>query len=150
MSDDKHAKNAGGITTLLKVLSKHYNILVSTGSDQAFLKNYSALLKFLRSAKREDINHIFFRPTALVQKLAQSEPKFTDSDIANFSIEELEKLLNDNATPRKFLERIAIHRFKVPQGSMRSFSNRRMLVEKLATLIRNEQAHATIDTVARS
>jgi hypothetical protein len=32
---------------------------------------------------------------------------------------------------------------------MRSFSNREMLVNKLATLLHNEQAHTAIENVAR-
>src|SRR5437867_2212141 len=117
MSDDKQTKDIGSIKTLLRVLSKHYDVLASAGSDKTLLKDYFALLKFLRSARGAEIDRIFFRTTTQLPKSAQSQPQFNDSDIANFSIEQLEKFLNDEGTPRKFLERIAIHRFNVPVGS---------------------------------
>lgn len=150
MLDDIQTKDdIGSIKTLLKVLSKHYDILVSAGSDKTLLKEYSALLKFLRSMKREEFDRIFSRTSARLPKLPQSQPQFDDSEIVNFSIAQLDNLINEEGTSRKLLERIAIHRFNVPAGSMRSFSNRRMLVEKLLTLVQNEQAHSTIDSVAR-
>ena len=149
MSDRKYTKGSDSIRTLLKVLSKQYDVLNSAGSSQTLLKDYSALVKFLRSARKDDIERIFFRTTTPVPKSAQSELQYSDSELYDLSIDELDKLINDEATPRTFLERIAIHRFRVPRGSMRSYSNRRMLVDKLSTLIRSEQAHATIDDVAR-
>ncbi|MGO9304923.1 MAG: hypothetical protein ACLP3R_14730, partial [Candidatus Korobacteraceae bacterium] len=63
--------------------------------------------------------------------------------------DEILKLLNNEETPRSDLEQIAIVRFSVPSGSMRSFSNKRMLVDKLRTLVENERAHETIGEVAR-
>ncbi len=149
MSDGKYTKGSGSIRTLLKVLAKQYDVLNSAGSSQTLLKDYSALVRFLRSARKDEIERIFSRTTKPVPKSAQSELQHSDSDLYDLSIDELDKLINDEATPRTFLERIAIHRFRVPRGSMRSYSNRRMLVEKLSTLIRNEQAHVTIDDVAR-
>ena len=149
MPGGKYTKGSGSIRTLLRVLSKQYDALNSAGSSQSLLKDYSALIRFLRSARKDEIERVFSRTTTPVPKSAQAELQYSDSHLCDLSIDELDKLINDEATPRTFLERIAIHRFRVPRGSMRSYSNRRMLVDKLSTLIRNEQAHATIDDVAR-
>lgn len=148
MTDPNQPDNR--IARLLLVLAKHRDLLAASGSDETLLKNFSALLKFLRSAKPEERNRIFFSSPKTVKKPLQAHPEFSDEEISNMPVERLEKLINEPAIPRKFLERIAIHRFKVPRGSMRSFSNRRILLDKLATLIRNEQTHRAIDTVARS
>jgi hypothetical protein len=65
------------------------------------------------------------------------------------SLSEIEQLVNRVDLSRKDLEHIAIQRFSVPRGSMRSFSNRQMLLDKLHSLISNERTHETISSVAR-
>jgi len=58
-------------------------------------------------------------------------------------------MVSNDAIARKDLEFIAIQRFGVPRGSMRSFSNRQMLVDELRTLISNERVHETIRVFGR-
>ena len=65
------------------------------------------------------------------------------------SLGDLEELVNNEGTSRADLEFVAAERFSVPRGSMRSFSNREMLIAKLRTLIGNERTHQTIGAVAR-
>ena len=135
----------GGV--LLKVLTAQFNALVSARSDEAVLRQYSALLRFLKS-----------RPADFLERFAharhRSDPHpistgLSEEDVARASLDDLEKLVNDEATPRRDMERIAIQRFSVPRGSMRSFSNKEALVDKLRSLIDNERAHETIGAVAR-
>lgn len=149
MSSIKPSKKPSDIGTLVRVLSKQYDALVSANSDQTLISNYFALIQFLQSATKDEKERIFSTHNPRTIKRSRSDSQYHDSDIAQLSIGELEKIINDKNTPRTLLERIAIQRFRVPRGSMRSFSNRRMLVDKLSTLIRNEQAHAIIDNVAR-
>jgi hypothetical protein len=133
---------------LLKVLTAHYNALVSAGSDETVLKQYATLLRFLKSrgthflenpasSKHSDT----YRPRAL--------PTISDNTLRSASLNDLEKLISDEGTSRIDLEYIAIQRFSVPRGSMRSFSNKQMLVDKLRTLVGNERTHETIGAVAR-
>lgn len=134
---------------LVKVLTAHFKALVEAQSDEALLTQYSALLRFLRS-RRSD----FFHPTAddpqRNSKARKSALSGTSREmLQDASLDELERLVNDDRTSRKDLESIAIQRFSVPSGSMRSFSNRQMLVEKLRSLIGSERTHDTISTVAR-
>jgi len=134
---------------LVKVLTAHFKALVEAKSDEAVLTQYSALLRFLRS-RRSD----FLQPAA---RDAHLHPKTRKSPLGaagreklqEASLDELERLVNDDRTSRGDLESIAILRFSVPSGSMRSFSNRQMLVEKLRSLISSERTHDTIGTVAR-
>ena len=79
----------------------------------------------------------------------QPSPTLSDEDLRNASLAEIEKLVMNEGTSRKNLERIAFQRFSVPRGSMRSFSDKQMLVDKLRTLIDNERTHETIGAVAR-
>ncbi len=131
---------------LYRVLAANYKVLVEAQSPEPLLRDYSDLLRFLRSSKAR------FEPQDLAGKAAP--PK--DSDYANLnsvmqmSLEELEARIEDPRTPRKMLEFVAMNRFSVPKGSMRSFSNRVMLRDKLLTLVRNERAHQTIGNMARS
>ena len=72
MSDRKRTRGSRSIRTLLKVLSKHYDVLVSAGSDQPLLKDYSTLVRFLKSAKRDEIERIFSDTTTILPKPVQS------------------------------------------------------------------------------
>lgn len=137
------------IERLVRVLSDQRRVLVSAGCDEKTIDEYSALIRFLKSATADELRRIFPEP-ATARKKDVNEPELSDGDVAKMSASDVQRFIRDEATSRKFLERIAIFRFRVPRGSMRSFSNREMLVEKLSTLLRNERAHETIETVARS
>ena len=149
MADSKKEAAPDSFATLQKVLSKHYDSLVAAGSDAALLKSYSSLLKYLKQVNFLEKNRMFVDEQKASAGVSKKTPKFTNDEISNLPIGTIEKLINDQEVSRELLESIAIHRFKVPKGSMRSFSNRRMLVEKLMTLASNEAAHLIIDTVAR-
>lgn len=133
---------------LLKVLTAHYRALVSARSDETLLRQYAALLRFLKSRGARFLE----KPVPGKHPAAPSRvlPTLSDEQLRKASLDDLEKLISDGATSRKDLECIAIKRFSVPRGSMRSFSNRGMLVDKLRTLIGNERTHETIGEVARA
>jgi hypothetical protein len=137
-------KKRGG---LLEVLTAHFRALVAARSDETVLKEYSALLRFLKSGKAEFLATPLHGDRRTYQVAATVTA--VDRELGSATLDALEALVNDGRTPRKNLEQIAIQRFSVPRGSMRSFSNRRMLVDKLLTLIANERTHETIGAVAR-
>ncbi len=137
--------NEGG-QALLRVLTAHFHALVSARSDETVLKQYSALLRFLKSGKADFLEDRFHIERG--SSPSRTLPTF-DEKFRNASLDDIEKLLDDDATARKDLEYIAVQRFSVPRGSMRYFSNKRMLVDKLRTLIDNERTHETISAVAR-
>jgi len=132
---------------LLRILAAHYNSLALAHCDESILRQYSALLRYLRSkpdafldgrtpTKRHDDESIFL-------------PALFEQGLQTASLNDLDILVNDQELPRKLLERVAIERFSVPQGSMRSYSNKQELVEKLRSLIDNERAHQIIGAGAR-
>jgi hypothetical protein len=129
---------------LLKVLTAHYNSLVSARSDESLVREYAALLRFLRSTHGKAI----IGKKQRTGSSAQRPPNVTAEQLRTASLDDIERLVINVETPRKDLEFIAIERFSVPRGSMRSFSNRQMLVDKLRTLIANERTHQTITAVA--
>jgi hypothetical protein len=136
-----------GIGTLLRVLGEQRRVLMVAGCNNVILQQYDAFIRFLRLAPPDELHRIF--GDALISQYSTDGFEQGEAEITDMSASEVERVINDDTTPRKTLERIAIYRFRVPRGSMRSFSNRGMLVEKLTTLLRNEQAHRAIETVAR-
>jgi len=137
------------IAKLLKLLDEQHRVLIAAGGDKRIILEHGALIHFLKCATTSELNRIFAM-SRTVPSQARSEPDLLpETELADISSGEVEKIIENEATPRRYLESIAIHRFKVPRGSMRSFSNRTMLVEKLQTMLRNEQAHVAIETVAR-
>jgi hypothetical protein len=99
--------------------------------------------------KRYDSNRTSFHTEQQTGTGPRLLPTLTDEELRRASLDDIAKLVSDEETPRKHLECIAIQRFSVPRGSMRSFSNKRMLVDKILTLIANERTHETIGAVAR-
>ena len=132
---------------LLKVLSAHFRALVSARSDESVLRQYSALLHFLKRRKLD------FLEDNLPKLRRINSPRLlltiTDEELKHATLDDLENIVSEETRPRKDLEYIAIHRFGVPRGSMRNFTNKRMLIDKLRTLISNERAHETIGAVVR-
>jgi hypothetical protein len=140
-------ESEGGKSLLLKVLTAHYNSLVSARSDRTLLTHYSALLEYLKSSPNT------YLPVRCDVERVQEEvpllPGLAEPALETMSLDDLQMLVEDEGISRKQLERIAIERFSVPRGSMRSYSNRPRLVDKLRSLIDNERAHQIIGAVAR-
>lgn len=140
-------EKSGKVELLVKVLTAHYESLVSAQSNAGLLREYAALLRFLKTRKGRayDASKRKARPPRV------SGPTHWPSSesVAEASLDDIERIVSDEKSSRKQLEQIAIYRFSVPSGSMRSFSSKAMLVEKIQTLIRNERTHDTIGEVAR-
>jgi len=141
---DRNPEDRSNSADLLKVLTAHYNSLVSARSDESLVREYAALLRFLRSPQGKAI----IGQKQRTGSSARRPPNVTAEQLRTASLDDIERLVMDDHTPRKDLEFIAIERFSVPRGSMRSFSNRQMLVDKLLTLTANERTHQTITAVA--
>lgn len=133
---------------LLRVLTAQYDTLRVARSDPALLDKFAALLKYPRSVNLDDMERIL--SVQILPKISNTSSfDIANGPLADVSLDEIERIANNEATSRKELEQIAIQRFKVPKGSMRSFSTKDMLVEKILTLVRNERAHTIIGNVAR-
>jgi hypothetical protein len=132
---------------LLRMLTAHYNSLALAHCDESILRQYSALLRYLRS--RPDVFLDGRTPTKRHDAESIFSPTLFEQGLQTASLDDLQILVNDQELPRKLLERVAIERFSVPQGSIRSYSNKQELVEKLRSLIDNERTHQIIGAVAR-
>ena len=93
----------------------------------ALLKQYSALLRFLKSGKGKLLENSFDAEPRI--GATRQLPTLGEEELRRASLDDIAKWVSDEATPRKDLEFIAIQRFSVPRGSMRSFSNKGMLIE---------------------
>ncbi|HTL72321.1 MAG TPA: hypothetical protein VL863_03380, partial [bacterium] len=76
------------------------------------------------------------------------EPEMSEQEISAISFSKILELATDPNTPRKQLERIATVRFSVTKGGLSMLQNRHALVEKIRTLINNEDTHNSITRVA--
>lgn len=135
-------------SALLKVLTAHYNALVSARGDEVILRQYELLLRLLKSKSLELFSEEATRKIVRIPR-PPALPIITDEELCRASLDDLERIVTDIKTTRKDLESIATRRFSVPHGSMRSFASRELLVDKLRTLIANERSHETISAVAR-
>jgi hypothetical protein len=145
MTDNNAEGNEG--ERLLRVLTAQYNALVAAGAGESLLREFSALLRFLRLNRDLVLRGAGHSPSR--SGWPARAPSISDEQLRRASLSEVENLVNREDITRRELEHIAIQRFSVPRGSMRSFSNRQMLLDKLHTLISNERTHETISSVAR-
>ena len=132
---------------LLKALDAHRKALEPAGAPIALLDLYASLLKSLHKLSDTQIKTLLSAPVDFTSiKLRKT---IIIPDVTAMTLDEIEGFVTNEDTPRKILEAIAIKRFHVPKGSMRSFQNIGLLREKLITRIQNERAHHTIRDVAR-
>jgi hypothetical protein len=144
------AKTTEGLDKLFRVLTEQYRTLSAAQADQEVLSKYNALIRFLRKASDKELHRIFGHAAPAADKAGSGRrAPIPDAEIANMTLSDVEKIINDESATRKDLERVAVYRFHVPAGSMRSFPNRDRLISKLLTFLRNEQAHRTIESVTR-
>lgn len=113
------------------------------GGHEDVSKAIDRLCRFLAKTPAIEIEKI-------ISHTSTKERQFDEFfKVASMSRDELEKLVKSVETPRRVLEEIAIRRFGVPSGSMRSFPKISILQEKILTLIENERAHDVIGAAAK-
>lgn len=144
--------NAEFIKQFKEVLALHdrtLRYLESNRIDGTLLKNYKKLQSYLLNISEDDICKILeAKPKRLPSKEIISINELEDHEIEQLTAEQVkEEILKDKAS-RKYLERIAIIRFGVTKGGASSIPNKEALLEKLQTLISNEQTHETIARLA--
>ena len=145
LTDSNSVKHEG--EALLRALPSHFQSLSAAGCDHAVLEQYSRLLRLLKTSRYNFVQEIF-RPRETGRRSAV-RPTLVLEELRNASLDDLDRIVGNDATPRKDLEFTAVERFSVPRGSMRSFSNRKMLVDKLRVLVDNERTHEAIGEIAR-
>jgi hypothetical protein len=134
-----------------------------TSDFQATLKILEAQAQVLKDARSASgitstldsiIQHLSKLTDAQIMRLRTTRPdkerlKSLWSKAASMTLLDVELALEDERTTRVQLEAIAVGRFQVPRGSLRSLQNIGFLREKIRTMAQNERAHEAINSVAK-
>lgn len=132
---------------VLRLLSLQRKALADAGADANLLGTYNAIVRHLSKLTEQEVETLLNASKGRSQEQVLSNAQL--ARLAALSLEEIEAVMSNEHASRKQLEAIAVSRFHVPKGSLRSFQNVQNLREKLFTMIRNERAHQTISEVAR-
>jgi hypothetical protein len=145
MSDEIYS--AAKFRAAVRLMDGYRRLLNDANSDPELLNAYTAIVRYLHALPDYQIAKILGDKRAGSEARAKRDA--AEAAASSFSLVEIENILNSEETTRVQLEAIAIGRFQVPRGSMRSLGNIDNLREKLSTLVQNERAHAAISDVAR-
>ena len=129
---------------VLRVLEKQIACAELAHADPEFIECFKNVHAFLRSQRGHDIGSIISK--GMVEKRLPTV--VSDEAIAAMSADDADGLVSDTTTTRQELERLATYRFSMTRGELSALSNRRMLVDKLSSLIANERTHAAIERAA--
>jgi hypothetical protein len=135
---------------LVRVLGDSAKFLERLKIDPGILESFRHLLRFLRSRPEEAIAEIIQGSTRRSKNATSAiESDLSEDEIQAMSTKRILELAANEETTRRNLERIASVRFGVTKGALSALRNRQALVEKLCTLVRNEDAHGSITRIAR-
>lgn len=141
MRDDLNQDLKARLAKIVRVMESQRRIMIDSGADEDLIRLYAAVVRRVARFDASDIRTLY--GTKSSRQTAQPLPPIMD-----LSLDEIERLNADKSTPRRTLEAIAVHRFDVPRGSMRSFSNVDLLRAKIQTRIDNERTHGAIRSMA--
>jgi hypothetical protein len=131
----------------LRLIHTQRAMLKDAKADEGVVRALEAILRHLHRLPPGQVEKLRGVPAS--ETRAFSEKQAHERSAAHFSLDEVQAILRDDRTSRQKLEAIAIGRFKVPRGSMRSMGNIEQLRETLENYVRNEQAHVSISAVAK-
>lgn len=138
-----NARKRPSAKELVSILEASLRVLKAARADINVINQFTLLIEFVK----KDGARVIFGDERL-HRDAELSFQFND-DLRTLTIEDVERLLERDDLPRKFFEKLAAERFGVPKGSMRQWSNRASLLDKIATMMQNERTHRTISEVAR-
>lgn len=129
---------------LVSVLREQKRVLSTAGVERSLIDLFADAITFIEKHTEDEIRSS--------GKHRRASPEISDSlkqSIQSMPLKDIELLVNKDDTSRKVLEAVAISRFKVPKGSMRSFPSVDILRSKINSRIENERTHRTIEQLAR-
>jgi hypothetical protein len=136
-----------GFRTVIRLIDAQRKALVEAEARGDIIHAFEAVIKYLHRMPDYQVSRMLGddspKPSTLRREAAIKSA-------STLSLDAIENTLNDDQATRAELEAIAIGRFHVPRGSMRSMGNLELLREKLRTFVQNEQTHATITELARN
>lgn len=113
------------------------------GGSSEVSQALDGLCRYLAKTHVSEIEKVIYQSSEKANKVTEV------AALDSLDADALDKLVRSVETPRRVLEEIAIWRFGVPSGSMRSFPNVGILREKILNLIDNERAHTVIGAAAK-
>lgn len=109
------------------------------------LQTYKALLHYLRTRTDDQVLAMLGKhSTQPTRRRDVISDNLTNEAIARFTLDEARDQVTMKPVSRRLLERIAAVRFGVTKGAMSSLKSRDALVQKILTLINNEETHNSI------
>jgi hypothetical protein len=145
MTDSKD--HVSRLKEALQVIDLQRKILSDAKADDLLVKDLSSLVRYLQSMSNSQASHILEK----AHRRSQEQKKtYHDaiSQVYNLSLDGILKIINNEDVTRAELESIAVGRFQVPKGSLRSLGNMDQLKTKVNNLIQNERSHQTISKLA--
>lgn len=142
--DESHRES---FKAAVRLIDGHRRLLQEAGAKEDLLSSLSAIIRHLHRlpASQVDRLHGVRAPNDARQRLDHAIQA-----AESLRLPEIEQSIERDDISRLELEAIAIGRFHVPRGSMRSLGNVERLREKLRNFVQNEKTHAAISEVARN
>jgi hypothetical protein len=136
---------------LLALHERTLKYLQSIEFDPELLDTYRTVLHHLRTRTDEQIHSILELGTRQkVQKRETATDDPADIAIERMTLDQVREHVTRESTSRRLLERIAAIRFGVTRGAISSAKSRDALIEKITTLVRNEDTHGSITRAVES
>ena len=131
----------------VRILDAQRRLLIDAKSSPEIIETMGAIMRHLHGLS--DIGIIKITGGARHKENLKERKRKHAEEAAAMTLAEVEKALDNPKTSRTQLEAIAVGRFQVPSGSLRSLGALEQLREKIMTLVQNERAHETISSVAK-
>lgn len=123
----------------ISIIEGQIRALTASGASPSVIK---ALKSIVQNAKKDLGETPKHRKEAYEEKKENITKNYYDA-----SLSEIERIINENPS-RMDLESIAIQRFNVPKGSIRSLGGKEGIIRAITSFIRNQKAHTTISDLA--
>lgn len=133
--------------TVLRLLDNQRRYLADVKADEELVLILGAIVRHLSTLSERQIAQILESSKA-PQSPGVRLAKLAD-EMVDLPLSKVLEMLRDEKTPRFMIEAIAVGRFRVPKGSLRSTGNLQQLRDKVLAMAQNERTHETIVEVTR-
>lgn len=130
----------------VRLLDGQRKILIDANADKDAIETINAIIRHLNGLPEMSIVKIV--GGRVHRELARQQRDKAEQEAASMSLSEIERIVTNAHSTRAELEAIAVGRFQVPRGSLRSLSKTETLKDKISTLIENEKTHEAIGIAA--
>lgn len=131
----------------LRLMDAQRRVLQDAKADPELLRAFEAILRYLHRLPPAQLERLLGHPRSASKTREQRESEA--HQVADIALSDVEKILKRETTTRSELEAIAVGRFSVPRGSLRSIGNAEQLKELIVSFVNNEKTHQSISEVAR-